>query len=46
METSGALRLVVRRRLDRSAAAPTDRESTLTGTWSGLESPVVLAYVD
>jgi len=46
VETSGALRLVVRRRLDGHAAAPTDRESTLTGTWSGLASPVVLAYVD
>ena len=45
MDLSGALRIVLLRRLDRQAT-PTDRESTLTGTWSGLESPVVLAYVD
>ena len=45
METAGGLRLVVRRRLDRDEG-PTDRESTLTGTWSGLASPVLLAYVD
>ncbi|WP_456789084.1 CG0192-related protein [Cellulomonas sp. P5_C5] len=45
LDLSGALRIVVRRRLDRHAA-PTDRESTLTGTWSGLESPVLLAYAE
>ena len=44
MDLSGALRIVLCRRLDRQAT-PTDHESTLTGTWSGLESPVVLAYV-
>ncbi len=43
--TSGDLRLVVRRRLDRDATA-TDHRSTLTGTWSGTDEPVVLAYVD
>ena len=37
MEMSGALRIVVCRRLDRQAT-PTDHESTLTGTWSGVES--------
>ena len=45
MDLAGALRMVVCRRLDRQVP-PTDRESTLTGTWSGLESPVLLAYVD
>jgi len=45
METAGGLRLVVRRRLD-GDEGPADRESTLTGTWSGLASPVLLAYVD
>jgi len=45
MEMSGGPRIVVLRRLDRKGP-PADRESTLTGTWSGLESPVVLAYVD
>ena len=45
MDLSGARRIVLLRRLDLQAT-PTDRESTLTGTWSGLESPVVLAYVD
>ena len=44
MELSGALRLVVCRRLDRQATPP-HRESALTGTWSGLASPVLLAYV-
>ena len=44
MEMSGALSVVVCRRLDRPAT-PTDRESTLTGTWSGLDAPVLLAYV-
>lgn len=45
MELSGAFRIVICRRLARHATA-TDRESTLTGTWSGLEAPVLLAYVD
>ena len=45
LDLSGALRIVLRRRLD-LPAAPTDRAVTLTGTWSGLESPVLLAYVD
>ena len=39
------LRIVVRRRLD-GPAAPADAGSTLTGTWSGLDAPVLLAYVD
>jgi len=44
MEMSGALRIVVCRRLDRRATH-TDRDSTLMGTWSGLDSPILLAYV-
>ncbi|GIG20196.1 hypothetical protein Cch01nite_09200 [Cellulomonas chitinilytica] len=42
--TCGDLRIVVRRRLD-ADASPADHESTLTGTWSGVEQPVLLAYV-
>ena len=42
---AGTLRLVVRRRLDGETTA-TGVESTLTGTWSGIEAPVLLAYVD
>ncbi|KQR16590.1 hypothetical protein [Cellulomonas sp. Leaf334] len=42
---AGALRIVVRRRLD--GPAPTAAAgSTLTGSWSGLDAPVLLAYVD
>ncbi len=44
MEVSADLRMVVRRRLD-PQETPTDHESTLTGTWSGVDSPVLLAYV-
>ena len=44
LELSGGLRLVICRRLD-GHATTTDRESTLTGTWPGLEAPVLLAYV-
>lgn len=44
IDVSGALRIVVCRRLVRHGTT-TDRESTLTGTWSGLEAPVLLAYV-
>ncbi|KQY24705.1 hypothetical protein ASD16_04145 [Cellulomonas sp. Root485] len=44
LDLSAALRIVLCRRLD-PQAAPSDHESTLTGTWSGLESPVLLAYV-
>jgi hypothetical protein len=44
MELSGALRVVVRRRLVRDAT-PTDPRATLTGTWSGLDRSVLLAYV-
>ncbi|WP_028048187.1 hypothetical protein [Cellulomonas sp. URHD0024] len=44
MDLSGALRIVVCRRLVRRATAA-DHRNTLTGTWSGLESPVLLAYV-
>ncbi|GEL97773.1 CG0192-related protein [Cellulomonas terrae] len=40
----GDLRIVVRRRLDEPA--PADVESRLTGTWSGVDAPVLLAYVD
>lgn len=44
LEMSGVPRIVICRRLVRHA--PTDdRASTLTGTWSGLEAPVLLAYV-
>lgn len=42
---AGDLRIVVRRRLD-EPAAPADARSTLTGTWSGVDAPVLLAYVD
>lgn len=42
--TSGDVRLVVLRRLDRDASAA-DHRSTLTGTWSGVDEPVLLAYV-
>lgn len=42
---AGSLRIVVRRRLDEPAARA-DVESALTGTWSGVDSPVLLAYVD
>ncbi|NUU18735.1 hypothetical protein HP550_15890 [Cellulomonas humilata] len=44
MELSGALRIVICRRLARHATTA-DREATLTGTWPGLEAPVLLAYV-
>jgi len=44
MDLSGSRRIVVRRRLDQQVT-PTGREFTLTGSWSGLESPVLLAYV-
>ncbi|WP_456847135.1 CG0192-related protein [Cellulomonas sp. P5_C6] len=44
LEMAGGLRLVVCRRLDRHAT-PADHESTLTGTWSGVDAPVLLAYV-
>lgn len=44
MDMSGALRIVLCRRLDLQST-PTDGEGILTGTWSGLGSPVVLAYV-
>ena len=43
LEMAGA-RIVLFRRLDRDAN-PADHASTLTGTWSGLEAPVLLAYV-
>lgn len=42
---AGALRIVLRRRLD-GPRVSSDVESTLTGTWSGLDAPVLLAYVD
>jgi hypothetical protein len=42
--TCGDLRLVVRRRLD-GHASPAEHESTLTGTWAGVDEPVLLAYV-
>ena len=45
MDLSGALRIVLRRRLDQQAG-PTDHDAALSGTWSGIESPVLLAYVD
>jgi hypothetical protein len=45
IDVSDALRIVVCRRLGRRAT-PTGRESTLTGTWSGVDAPVLLAYVD
>ncbi|MEZ0448883.1 CG0192-related protein [Cellulomonas sp. ICMP 17802] len=44
MEVSDELRMVVCRRPGPEATA-TDREHVLTGTWSGLEAPVLLAYV-
>lgn len=44
LEMSGAPRIVLCRRLDRRGPSA-DRASTLTGTWSGLEAPVLLAYV-
>lgn len=44
LELSGALRIVLRRRLDRDGTAATGA-STLTGTWAGLGSPVLLAHV-
>jgi hypothetical protein len=44
MELSGALRVVVRRRLVRDATS-TDPRATLTGTWSGLDRSVLLAYI-
>lgn len=42
---AGDLRIVVRRRLD-EPATPADARSTLTGRWSGVDAPVLLAYVD
>jgi hypothetical protein len=40
----GDVRMVVVRRPD-GHATPVDREHTLTGVWSGVDAPVVLAYV-
>jgi hypothetical protein len=45
MDLWGALRIVVRRRLD-GQVPPTDRDFVLTGTWAGVDAPVLLAYVD
>jgi len=42
--TCGDVRLVVLRRLGGDVSAA-DLESTLTGTWSGVDEPVLLAYV-
>jgi hypothetical protein len=42
--TCGDLRLVVCRRLD-GHASPAHPEATLTGTWRGVDEPVLLAYV-
>ncbi|MBO9555044.1 hypothetical protein [Cellulomonas sp.] len=42
--TCGDVRLVVRRRLDGDPSAA-DHRWTLTGTWSGVDEPVLLAYV-
>ena len=42
---SGAVRMVVRRRLDEHVTPPDDH-AVLTGTWSGTDAPVLLAYVD
>lgn len=44
MEMPGAPQIVICRRLDRHAPTA-DRAATLTGTWSGLGAPVLLAYV-
>jgi len=41
---AGALRIVVRRRLDLPAPA-TASAATLTGTWAGVDDPVLLAHV-
>ena len=40
----GDVRMVVVRRPD-GHATPLDHEHTLTGVWSGVDAPVVLAYV-
>ena len=44
MELSGGLRIVVCRRLVRDATLP-GSQATLTGTWAGVDTALLLAYV-